>query len=106
MPEFGILGELIDDQVIWDNRLAIKIYKFLHDEHPDIYYVPQTVKAWPLARKFRRNGKEVRRAIQLLIDRGFVADRGREANGCRRLLFIRARPHMSEKDLGRTAALA
>ena len=86
----NVISELIDDEAVWENRTALRIYKVLL-RRPMIYYEPEAVKLVGLAGEVKAKKSTVIAGLRLLIERGYVIECGRGQHGVRELMLARTR---------------
>lgn len=65
---------------------------------------PRDVKAWVLADELLMRKATVIKALGILVDRGFLIDRGRSMNNVRKFTLAWSRPHGSTPQRTATAA--
>lgn len=83
--------DLHNDDVVVDHPTAMRVYARLL-RNPLIFMLPQDVKGWLIADDMKVQPRSVYRAIDLLIERGYVIDHGRGTNNVRRLTLAMERP--------------
>ena len=86
--------DFINDDAVVDHPAAFRLYGRLL-RNPYILFKPYTFKEWFYAEQMKTDRKTVRRAIRLLIARGYVLDHGRGQNNTRTITIATERTEIA-----------
>lgn len=88
---FAAWFELHADDAIVAHPTALRVYALLL-RNPKIFTEPQDTKVWWLAEKLNTERETVRKALELLIEHGYVVEHPRGFNNVRRVTVAAIRP--------------